>query len=313
MTDFHLVTRIKVVTGVRFEKSAQNLDSYSITNEPIHMSHSYDDWLPSLNMTYAPQDKINVRAAFAKTLARPEFRELAPFSYFDFLANELVQGNMDLKRSLITNADIRLEYYPKPGELLAISGFHKKFSDPIEQILIAASGFEPIRSYENADEAMNYGIELEVKKGLNFISAYLAPLSFIGNVSWIQSEINLKGENAFQKDKRPLQGQADYISNAGLYYENRSGKFSRSLIFNRVGESISRVGFANLGDIVELPRNQIDFTFSARLIEHLSMKLAAKDLLNQDHEFVQRTLEGDKRAELRTTGRTVALGITYQL
>ena len=313
MTDFQLTNRTKIVTGVRFEKSEQNLDSYSITNEPLNVRHSYNDWLPSINITYSPREKMNLRAAFSRTLARPEFRELAPFSYFDFVANELVQGNTNLKRSLVTNIDVRFEYYPKPGELFAVSGFHKNFTDPIEQILIAASGFEPIRSYENADRALNFGVEFEVKKGLDFVSPYLAPLSFVGNLSLIQSEIDLQGENVFQEDKRPLQGQADYIANAGLYYESISRRFSSSLIFNRVGERISRVGFANLGDIIELPRNQIDLTFSAKLVKHLAMKLTAKDLLNQDHEFIQRTLEGDKRAELRTIGRVVALGLSYQL
>jgi outer membrane receptor protein involved in Fe transport len=313
MTDFQVTNRTKIVTGVRYERSEQDLDSYSITNEPLQVRHSYNDWLPSLNVTFAPREKMNLRAAFARTLARPEFRELAPFSYFDFVANELVQGNINLQRSLVTNFDLRFEYYPKPGEILVVSGFHKIFTDPIEQILIAASGFEPIRSYENAERALNYGIEFEVKKGMDSFSPFLAPLSFVGNLSLIQSRIDLKGKNAFQEDKRPLQGQADYIANAGLYFESKGGRISSSLIFNRVGERISRVGFANLGDIIELPRNQIDWTFSAKLIDHLSMKLTAKDLLNQDHEFIQRTLEGDKRAELRTIGRTVALGLSYQL
>lgn len=313
MTDFQMTSRIKIVTGVRMERSEQNLASFSITNEPLQVRHRYNDWLPSLNMTFAPREKMNLRAAFSRTLARPEFRELAPFSYFDFVANELVQGNIELKRSLVTNFDLRLEYYPKPGEILAVSGFHKNFTDPIEQILIAASGFEPIRSYENAEGARNYGVEFEVKTGMELFSPSLAPLSFVGNLSLIRSEINLKGENAFLTDKRPLQGQADYIVNAGLYYESPGQRFSSSLIFNRVGERISSVGFNNLGDIIELPRNQIDLTFSAKLINHLAMKMTARDLLNQDHEFVQRTLEGDKRAELRTVGRTVALGLSYQL
>ena len=313
MTNFDVAKSLKFVAGVRYEESEQNLHSFSITNEPTKVQHHYRDWLPSINATYAPSEKINLRAAYSKTLARPEFRELAPFSYFDFLANELVQGNINLKRSRITNLDLRLEYYPKTGELLAISGFHKKFVDPIEQILIAASGFEPIRSYENADQAMNYGVELEIRKKLDFVSPRLANFSFVSNVSLIQSEIDLKGNNLFQEDKRPLQGQADYVSNVGLYYENFTGSSSASVIYNRVGERISRVGFANLGDIIELPRNQIDVSVSQKLSDHLHVKFTAKDLLNQDHKFIQRTLEGDKPAEVLITGRILVLGFSYEL
>jgi outer membrane receptor protein involved in Fe transport len=224
-----------------------------------------------------------------------------------------VEGNPELKRSLITNLDLRFEYYPSNLELLAVSGFYKKFDDPIEQVLIAASAFQPIRSYENAKEATNFGLEVEIKKRLDFISPYLNSISFVGNVSLINSEISLNGGNGFQVTKRPLQGQADYISNFGLYYEYVPGNWTASVIYNRVGEKISRVGFANLGDIIEMPRNQIDLTCSARLFEHITLKLSAKDLLNQDHQFIQRAPEGNKTAELRTTGRVVSLGLTYQL
>jgi len=313
MTGFQVTNRIKIVTGIRYEGSEQSLDSYSLTNEPLRVRHRYQDWLPSLNLTCALREKMNLRAAFSKTLARPEFRELAPFSYFDFVANELIQGNSDLTRTLVANFDLRLEYFPKPGELLAVSGFYKRLVDPIEQILIASSGFEPVRSYANADFARNVGIEIEMKKGLEGLSSSLANFSFVGNLSLIRSEIDLKGENSFQQDTRALQGQADYIANAGMYYENDDGRFSSSLIYNRVGERISRVGFAGLGDVIELPRDQLDLTLAANILKQLEIKLSVQDLLNQHHETVQRTLEGDKRAELRSLGRTVALGFSYQL
>jgi TonB-dependent receptor len=256
---------------------------------------------------------MNIRAAYAKTLARPEIREVAPFSYFDFLTYELVEGNPDLKRSLISNFDLRIEFYPTNLELLAISGFYKKLSNPIEQVLIAASAFQPMRSYENAKEATNYGVEIEAKKKLGFIASIFENFNFVGNISFIHSEINLNGGNGFQVAKRPLQGQADYISNFGLYYEDLEGKFSASLIYNKVGQKISRVGFANLGDIIELPRDQVDLSLSTKLVKHLTLKLTAKDLLNQDQKSIQRTLEGgDKTAEIRKTGRAISAGLTYQ-
>jgi hypothetical protein len=48
-------------------------------------------------MTYILTESMNLRAAFSRTLARPEFRELAPFTYFDFLSNELVEGKRKFK------------------------------------------------------------------------------------------------------------------------------------------------------------------------------------------------------------------------
>ncbi len=313
MTGFELFSKLKIITGLRFEKSQQNLNSFSITNAPVTIQSTYNDWLPSLNLTYVLSDKINLRAAYAKTLARPEFRELAPYTYFDFITNELVQGNVNLKRSRITNYDLRFEFYPSSLDLLALSGFYKEFADPIEQVLIASSGFEPIRSYENAKKGINYGLEIELKKKLGFIAPILNSFAAVGNVSLIHSEITLKNDNGFQVAKRPLQGQADYIYNLGLYYTDPNGIFSGSVIYNRVGETIHRVGFANLGDIIELPRDQVDMSVSAKFSKQVTFKFSTKDLLNQDEKFVQRTLEGDKTSELRRTGWTFSAGLTYNM
>jgi outer membrane receptor protein involved in Fe transport len=308
---FHWWSRIKLLAGARFERSRQMLDSKDVTNQPVRVRATYNDWLPSLNLSYELPRGMQVRAALSRTLARPEFRELAPFSYFDFLANELVQGNPHLRRSLITNYDLRFEWYLNRGQMLAFSGFRKEFDDPIEQILIAASGFEPIRSYENADRATNYGMEVEWRKRLDFLHSLLDAVSFSGNISLIHSEINLRS-GGFQAQRRPLQGQADYISNLGLYYDSFNSRISASLIYNKVGKRISRVGFANLGDIIEMPRDQVDFSVSYALSKSLTVKAAVKDILDQDHVFIQRTPDGDRTAERRQIGRTVSIGISMQ-
>ncbi|MFA7290312.1 MAG: TonB-dependent receptor [Melioribacteraceae bacterium] len=311
MTDFTLFSNLKVIAGARYEHSKQEMSSYSLTDEIIKVDPKYNDWLPSLNLTYAFNEKINVRAAASRTLARPEFRELAPFSYFDFVTNELVQGNSSLKRSLINNYDLRFEIYPNAGELFAVSVFYKKFDAPIEQILLASSSFEPIRSYQNAKSAENYGVEFELRKNLGFFTDLMNEFSFVGNMSFIKSKIQIDG-NGFQESERALQGQADYIANLGLYYDNYLAGISANITYNKVGERIARVGFAGIGNIVELPRDQIDLSFSKKLFESFSIKVNVKDLLAQDSKFVQRTLDGDKTSELGRKGRVFTVGFSYQ-
>lgn len=312
MFDFRLFNSLKVVTGIRYEHSVQHLESLNLKGESININPTYDDFLPSINFTYTLNEKMNLRAAFSKTLARPEFRELAPFTYFDFQSNELVQGNVDLKRAIITNYDLRYEYYPNPGELLAVGLFYKSFNDPIEQVLISSSGFEPTRSFQNAEKANNYGLEVELRKSFDFINNDLQPLSFVGNISLIKSEINISS-NGFQESSRPLQGQADYIINLGLYYDDLYTGISTSIIYNKVGERISKVGFNNLGDVIEKPRDQIDFSISKKFFENLGIKLTVKDLLAQDRTFIQKSPSGDKVAEKIIIGRDVTLGLSYEL
>ncbi|RJQ61816.1 MAG: TonB-dependent receptor [Stygiobacter sp.] len=312
MMDFQPISNIKVITGIRYENSKQNLFSQTRTGESVEVHTDYKDLFPSLNLTWEATESINFRLAYSRTIARPEFREIAPFTYFDFVQNELVIGNTNLKRSLITNYDARLEYYPAPKELLAVSAYYKKFADPIEQVLLSSSSFEPLRSYENAKTAKNLGVEFEARKSLDFISNSLSDFSFIGNLSWIDSKIELE-DAGFQQSERPLQGQADFILNAGLYYEGFNNGFTASVIYNKVGEKISKVGFGGLGDVIEKPRDQVDLSFSKKIFEALSLKVAVRDLLAQDFKFVQRTPDGDKVSELSKKGQTISVSLSYKL
>ena len=70
--------------------------------------------------------------AYGQTLNRPEFREIAPFSFYDFVNNRNITGNPNLKNAQVQNADFRYEFYPTPAEVLSIAAFYKKFTNPIE-------------------------------------------------------------------------------------------------------------------------------------------------------------------------------------
>ncbi|KAF0153200.1 MAG: TonB-dependent receptor [Ignavibacteria bacterium] len=312
MTDFQPVKNIKIITGVRYEKSKQNLYSKTRTGEAVEVRSNYNDLFPSVNLIIEATESINFRLAYSRTTARPEFREIAPFTYFDFVQNELVIGNTNLKRSLITNYDVRFEYYPAPKELLAVSAYYKKFTDPIEQVLLSSSSFEPLRSYDNAKSANNFGVEFEARKALEFLSTSLSDFSFIGNLALIDSKIELK-DTGFQISERPLQGQADFILNAGLYYEGFDNGYTASIIYNKVGQKIAKVGFANLGDVIEKPRDQIDLSFSKKIFNSLNLKFVVKDLLAQNYKFIQKTPNGDKVSELSKKGQTITLSLSYKL
>ena len=98
-----------------------------------------NDLLPSVNMVYQVGE-ANMRLAYGRTLARPTFRELAPFSSFAFVGDFILTGNEELKRTLIDNYDLRWEWFPNPGEIHALSGFYKLFQNPIERAILTTNG-----------------------------------------------------------------------------------------------------------------------------------------------------------------------------
>lgn len=317
MTDAKISNSVRLVAGLRLENSKQIMNSLADTGDDADVSENYSDILPAVNLTYAANEELNFRLAYSTTLARPEFRELASFTYFDFLANELVIGNPNLKRSLIYNYDFRTEYYPSYGELYALGFFYKRFQDPIEQVLIASSSFEPLRSYKNASTAKGYGVELEVRKSLAFLYADMKDFSMVSNISLIKSEIELSNGStngsSFQDTKRALQGQAEYILNFGLYYDNIELGLNSSLVYNKVGMQIAKVGFGGLGDVIEKPRDLVDFSISQKFFQSLSLKFVVKDILNQDKIQIQKTPDGDRVSELTKLGTSYSIGLSYQL
>ena len=316
MFDAMLITSLRFVAGARFEYSEQILNSFTTTNQPVNVADYYHDWLPSINLTYIINPEMNLRLGFNKTLARPEFREIAPFSYFDFIANELVKGNPELIRTLVDNYDLRFEIFPGAAELFAVSVFYKYFRNPIEQTLLASSSNEPTRSYANAEKAQNIGVELEIRKGLGFISNTISNFSLVANLSLIKSRVNFEstGSSSYQQTDRPLQGQANYIVNVGLYYDDFNLGLNSAITYNRVGERIDQVGYADIGNIVEQPFDLLDFNISKKIFEKFSLKLTVNDILNQDKIFTQETENfGVQLAQSYNTGRTFKLSITYNL
>lgn len=317
MMNFNLFDALKISGGVRYENSATEL-SYIDPNDYSRMMNitpSYSDVLPSVNTTLKLKNDINIRGAYSKTLARPELRELAHSGYYDFLTDDYVYGNPDLKRTVINNYDFRIEYYPSPLELYSIGVFYKNFDKPIEIIGTNASG--KTRTWKNADNAYTLGLELEIRKNLGFINNFFHPVSFISNLSLIKSEVDLGQKSIAEAEleqKRPLQGQADYIINAGLYYDDYDNGLIASLVYNKVGSKILTVGVDKSGDIIDKPRDIIDFMISKKIFGDLTLKFAIKDILAQDQETIQKTfLQGDKTADKIKRSSTLSMGFSYRI
>ncbi|WP_412061589.1 TonB-dependent receptor domain-containing protein [Rubrivirga sp. IMCC45206] len=259
------------------------------------------DVLPSLNLVYALTDRVNLRAAATRTLARPTFREIAPFAAQDFGFGELLSGNPALDRTLITNLDVRWEWFARPGDIVAVSGYTKRLDAPIERVIIDANGQT---SFENVDRATIWGAEVEARTALAPLARALAHVSVGANVTLTRSTISRSaGEVALGADpERPLQGQSPYLVNLDLAYGD--GTTSAGLYFNVFGRRLSRVSRVGTPDVYEEPAPTLDLVASRRVADNWSLKLSAKNLLNAPFREVY-----DVDAE----GLALPLGLTAPL
>ena len=260
-----------------------------------------------------------------KPLNRPEFRELAPFSFFDFNFNFLYFGNPNLKTAKIQNLDLRWEFYPNKGELITFGGFYKNFLDPIESLVDVNSPGGGVKNvtFSNAESAKSYGVELELKKSLNGLteSRFLNNLNLMFNATLIKSTIKLPANlSSGREAERPLQGQAPYVINAGIFYASDPTGWQVNLLYNVVGKHIAFVGNVNYPDVYLMPRNVIDLTFNKRLNDRFNLKGGITDLLNQPLQFLQDgngdgkfDREKDPSIQKFKPGQVFSIGFSYRI
>ncbi len=275
--------------GVRMEYYKLTMDGYSSDGtKPINLDNHSTDLFPSVNVAWTMSEKHLLRVAYGQSVNRAEFREIVPYVYFNFERNANIVGNPDLKNAYADNVDLRYEFYPSSGEMITLGAFYKHFKDPIEETYNeAGSGLQ--YTYHNAESADAFGVELDLKKRLDFIG--LNDLSLVCNAAYIHSKVHF-GKDAFERD-RPMAGQSPYLVNAGFFYQHDDKGISASLLYNRFGKRIESVGVPaqnpneDIPDIYEMPRNSLDLTFSKKIGKIVEIKAGIQDLLNSKIEYKQ--------------------------
>ncbi|MFM7839378.1 MAG: carboxypeptidase-like regulatory domain-containing protein [Chitinophagaceae bacterium] len=273
--DGKLSESLKLTTGVRAERYHQALQA--LNQETIDQQNL--DLLPSALLTYSVGSKSNVRLAYSEAVNRPEFRELASYSVFDYDNFVVVRGNPDLKRALIRNADLRFESFPSNGEIFSFSVFYKNFQRPIEQV----NAGNDVLTYQNAGGAITYGSEMEFRKRLDFIKGgFFENLYFYTNLSYMWGSVNFAGTTL----NTPLQGQSPYLINSSLTYSN-DRNFSLSVMYNRIGPRLKfRAVQGGAFNIFEMPRDLVDLQVSQKIMKgKAELKLALIDLFAQPFQW----------------------------
>ncbi|WP_316836378.1 TonB-dependent receptor [Pedobacter nutrimenti] len=288
MFDLKLLSKLRLIAGLRAEKNDQSVTNLKAnTGKEELVSLRKTDWLPSANLIYSLNEKMNVRAAWYKTVARPDLRELSSFEYFDPVLMRSIYGS-SLKSTTIENLDLRYEFYPSPGEVISISGFYKKFKNPIELQLVPTSG-APSYKYTNLASAKDLGLEIDFRKSLDFISpdaGLLKNIFMSGSLTILDASVELEPSKDLKGDSykrsRPLYGQSPYIINAGINYTGR--QFGLNVLYNRYGK---RIVFASAGisyDEYEKPRNLVDLQINYKFLkqQRAEVKFNISDLLNAE-------------------------------
>jgi hypothetical protein len=314
--------KLNMSGGFRIEYNKLVMNAQTDGGAKIKVDNPLVSPLAFLNTDYALNEVSKLRFAYYRSVNRPEFRELAPFLFYDYQFDAERYGNPNLATANIDNFDLRYEMYPRNGEAISLGAFYKHFTNPIETLILIRSE-SPAFSYQNAKSAYSGGFELELRKSLKGLTSlsFLNKLSINLNAAYILSKVNY-GTNAStgQESERALQGQSPYIINAMLNYNDVKSGWNISAAYNVFGPRIFAVSSSLFPTIYEMPRHAVDLTISKNLGKNWNTKLGVQDLLNAAHRFYQDT-DRNTKIELNNLdlpifqykrGTLASLSLTYK-
>lgn len=324
MMTYDLTDDLKTVFGLRAEYTNMFVEAGNDIQGEIEVV----DPLPSLNFIYKLTEQQNLRVSSSMTVARPNLRELAPFSSVDFIGGFFYKGNDTLHRTRIFNQDIRWEYFPNPGEVIAVSAFYKYFENPIvKQLLPQASGGQVL--YVNVPEGQLFGAEFELRKSMDFIDESLENLNFGFNTTitfsetqLLESELNqYRNINPNYPTTRPFVAQSPFIVNFNLGYANPDWGTNASLSFNMWGERLTQTGFGGAPDLYEVRGTvsdngvsiipDINFNLNQDLTDNWKANFQVNNILNAPFLTYQELNGQVYTVESFEVGQTFSVGLNY--
>ena len=249
--------KLDIFGGFRYEYTSQgfNISTFNPTAFS-KVTKTYADLLPSVQLKFKLNNTTNIRASYTKSISRPNYFELVPYTIRGQDYDEV--GNPNLQHTVADNYDIRFELFPSGEEQLFVSAFYKKLKNPIENALLSLSNGQLEYTPQNFADANIEGAELVYTK-------YFGKLGFTVNYTFINSKVNspkivadaVSGNNTpvYKTQSRPLQGQSDNVLNFSLLYKNDAKKLFVQLAYEYIGKTLSEV-YPNYGyDYYQQPQS----------------------------------------------------------
>ncbi|MGB6036175.1 MAG: TonB-dependent receptor, partial [Cryomorphaceae bacterium] len=341
--EMNLLPRLKTILGLRAENYVQRHTGRDIAfaSGDVENGNNLDnekvldsfDLFPSVNLIYSLTEDQNLRASYTRTIARPSFKEISFAQIIDPLTNRIFNGSLfpyptwdgNLVETYVNNIDLRWELFQDRGQLFSVSGFYKQFQNPIELVRIPAAQTTTEFQPRNVGNGRLYGVELEVRKSLEFIAEGLRDFNVNGNVTFVYSEIDMtsiefNARKTYEKegqnidDTRQMAGQAPYVVNAGLGYSNPDNGWQAGVFYNVMGPSLQIVGTGLYPDVFSEPFHSLNASLSKKLGEegNTSLTVRVSNILNDRREsFFQSYEAAEQPFTTLNPGVEFSVGVSH--
>lgn len=320
--EFSVIQNLKTILGARYESFVQR---YTGTNRSRTISLEDEkvldnsDIFPSVNLIYSLTETMNLRFSYAKTIARPSFKEMSyaviidPISEISFVGGldddfTIIEGDTvvlwdgNLQSTYVQNFDLRWEWFHGRNNMVSVSAFYKSFDKPIELVQYSRTQKTWIQP-RNVGDGSVYGLEVELRQSLDVLSLAMKNYSLISNFTFLESAVqrspeelrsrqNTEREGETIDEYRDMAGLPPYIINAGLSYnggeEGFWNGFEAGLYYNVQGQTLEVVGIGAKPDIYTKPFHSLNFNANKAFgaDNRMSVGLKVENILGDDKDTV---------------------------
>ncbi len=289
--EYYDINKVNALLDTLFKKINQDRNGQFDYSALLSQEKKWNIF-PSANLTYSLTPAMNLRLAYAKSIIRPDLRELSFFHEYDFEIGGQYDSRL-VRSTILHHGDFRYEWYPGSGEILSLSLFYKYIKQPMEIYEFQY----PIFNLLNSKSAKNYGLEMEVRKSLRFTKVpCLRDITLYANFTMLDARLTpmkvaydsidannpnriIPKETIGKEEKRPQTGASNYIINAGIYYDAQP--VAASLVYNYVTNRMYRPNAVYAASLFERPLESLDAQVAVRFLrQKAEVRLNASNLLN---------------------------------
>jgi outer membrane receptor protein involved in Fe transport len=341
MADLPLNETFNTVGGVRLENTLMSttvlpdvdalwIDTVTQTLQNFDGPNIWDAFfdelrvLPMIGFNWNLADDLILRAAFAQTLARPNFYEMVPVIQYDYIGGPIFIGNPQLGMSSLDNYDLRMDWTPEQNWLVSGSVFYKTIDDPIQYVNRFTEGFS-YTSAINMPSAWLLGLEIESRVTLDpILGEEWKGLAVGGNFTWMQSQVTLDPlttqflrDYGINDNTQPMTATPNYLLNLNATYDVELTGTQLGIFYNFKGDSLvsGANAFTTLltPSIYQVGYGTLNFTASQAIVGGLRFTANVKNITNPEIQTQYRTNEGITGLNSSyTAGIAYSFALTYQ-
>ncbi|MGE4411444.1 MAG: TonB-dependent receptor [Sphingobium sp.] len=278
---------ITLTPGLRFEHTELDVSGFSLqdgTNVvPVSGNSSYDNWLPSLVVRVKPADDVILRAAYSRSVGRPQYESMSPGSSLSTVEDSVSLGNPNLKPYVADALDMSAEWYFARGGLISVAAFAKFIKDPIftqtflvNDVTYAGTHYDTLEFTQplNADKGSIVGLEASYQQQFTFLPGLLSGFGINLNVTLTDSDLRVPG-----RGNSTFPNQSNFIYGAQLFYQH--GPVQASVAFHNTGRSLLSLGDIPLNDQFSDDYRRLDAKFNFAVTENFNIFFEGQNLTDE--------------------------------